>query len=315
MKKVDKISRVSIKDAFPLEYKNLTPWLNDNIDVISEAIGIQLVNPQREKSTGSFNVDIWAETTNGEAVVIENQFGSSNHDHLGKIITYLTAFQAKAAIWIVETPKQEHINAIAWLNEKEMGCDFYLIKIEAIKIAESNPAPLLTVVTGPSAESKIIGKIKKEHTEKENLRKLYWDNLKSLCTDDSLANFNNLSASGTDPFIGISSGFNGLNYVFWVNQKSIRIELRIDRGKDSEEENLSILTKLSAFKERINKVFDSDLNWAELEGYRVCSIRKDYNTFGYLSPQKEWNKQLLTIVSDMKKLIDSTKPILNELNL
>ena len=315
MKKVDKILRIPIKNAFPVEFRNLTPWLSANIDVISEAIGIQLVNPQKEKSTGNFNVDVWAETTNGETVIIENQFGSSNHDHLGKLITYLTAFQAKAAIWIVETPKQEHVNAIAWLNEKEMGCDFYLIRIEAIKIGESNPAPLLTVVTGPSAESKIIGKIKKEHTEKENLRKTYWDILKALCTDDTLANFNNLSASGTDPFIGISSGFNGLNYMFWVNQKSIRIELRIDRGKDSDQENLLILRELSKHKDEIEAVFGSQLNWADLERYRLTSIRKDYEGFGYLANEKDWNMQIQQVVDDMRKLINATKPLVDKLRV
>lgn len=76
----------------------MTPWLCENIDVLSEAIGINLTNAEREQSTGSFNVDIKAEDEDGHVVIIENQFGASDHDHLGKILTYRTAFEAKIAV-------------------------------------------------------------------------------------------------------------------------------------------------------------------------------------------------------------------------
>ncbi len=77
-----------------------------------------------------------AEDDSGNLVIIENQLERSNHDHLGKLITYLTALEAKVAIWIVREPRPEHVKAVAWLNETSSAA-FYLVKVEAIQIGES----------------------------------------------------------------------------------------------------------------------------------------------------------------------------------
>ena len=72
--------------------------------------------------------------------LLKNQLERSNHDHLGKLITYLTAIDAKAAIWIVKEARPEHISAISWLNESS-SASFYLVKLEAVRIGDSLPAP------------------------------------------------------------------------------------------------------------------------------------------------------------------------------
>ena len=93
-----------------------------------------------------------------------NQLERSNHDHLGKLITYLTAIGAKVAIWIVADPRPEHVSAISWLNESS-SASFYLLKVEAIKIGDSEPAPLLTLIVGPSEEARELGETKKGISE------------------------------------------------------------------------------------------------------------------------------------------------------
>ena len=131
---------------------------------------------EREHPAGDFSVDLVAEDESGNPVVIENQFKRSDHDHLGKLITYLTVIGARAAIWIVEDPRPEHISAISWLNESS-AASFYLIKLEAFRIGRSSSAPLLTLIVGPSEEIRKVGEEKKERTERDSLRHRFWTQL------------------------------------------------------------------------------------------------------------------------------------------
>src|SRR5690625_2679253 len=122
-------------------------------------------------------------------VIIENQLEKSNHDHLGKLITYLSAVGADCAIWIVSEPRSEHVKAVAWLNEST-STDFYLIKIEAIKIGDSLPAPLFTVIVGPSEEAREVGEAKKEMKERHVLRKQFWTTLLERARDKTTLHSN-----------------------------------------------------------------------------------------------------------------------------
>ena len=139
---IAKIERVPLRDVWKHEAYDFTKWLEENIDVLSDAIGRDIENVERERKTEStFSVDLVAEGNDGSSIIIENQLEKSNHDHLGKLITYLTAMQAKVAIWIVADPRPEHVAAMSWLNESS-SADFFLVKIEAIRIDSSPPAPL-----------------------------------------------------------------------------------------------------------------------------------------------------------------------------
>jgi hypothetical protein len=306
MIEVNKIARIQVKEVWRYEDRDLTPWLCDNIDVIGDSISVQLTNAVREQSTGNFNVDIKAEDLNGNFFVIENQFGSSDHDHLGKLITYMAAFGAKAAIWIVETPRQEHISAINWLNESSNGCDFYLLKLEAIRIGESAPAPLITKIVGPSEEAKKLGSVKKEDAERFDVRLEFWHLLLAKAKVLGLHSFS-ASSPTKDAFVGVTAGVKGLSYMFWSNQKSIRIELRIDGGKGSEKDNIEILNSLKQHQSEIETVFGEALVWADLEGYRVCSIRKDYDLGGYKSPEPERNAAIENAIKAMLRLEKATR--------
>ena len=152
---IGKIERVNLRDVWKHEAFDLTTWLQDNIEVLNEAIGLNISNPENEQPAGSFKVDILAEDDSGNPVIIENQLEKSDHDHLGKLITYLVALEAKTAIWIVSDPRPEHLSSISWLNESS-SANFYLLKLEAIKIDDSPPAPLLTLIVGPSEEVKEV---------------------------------------------------------------------------------------------------------------------------------------------------------------
>jgi RecB family endonuclease NucS len=88
---VGRLQRVALREVWKHEALDFTQWLQNNIDILNESLDLNLVGAERERSAGDFNVDLVAEDEDGGTVVIENQLEKSNHDHLGKLITYLTA--------------------------------------------------------------------------------------------------------------------------------------------------------------------------------------------------------------------------------
>lgn len=308
---IERIQRVPLRKVWKHEAHDFTVWLEGNIDVLREIVGFEILNPEREQSSGNFSVDLKAEDASGNSVIIENQLEKSDHDHLGKIITYLAAFDAKVAIWIVSHPRQEHIDAISWLNQGSNDCDFYLLQIEAIQIGNSAPAPLITKIVGPSEEAKQVGRIKQEDSMRHHLRLAFWTRLLEISKQKHTL-FNSISPT-KDTWIGTSAGKRGFQYAYWLTKDSIRAELRIDLGKDSDAENLRFFNQLKTHQKEIETAYGGSLDWNEAEGYRVCIVRQVINEGGYRNPENEWDRIIEKAIDSMKRLEESTKSIVAKL--
>jgi len=309
---IGKIERVPLRDVWKHEAFDFTQWLQDNIDVLNNVIDLNLSNPEREQAAGSFSIDIVAEDDAGNPVIIENQLEKSDHDHLGKILTYLVAMGAKSAIWIVSNPRPEHIAAISWLNES-LAANFYLLKIEAIKIENSPPAPLLTVIVGPSEEGKEVGKAKKEIAERYIIREKFWTQLLDFAKQKTKLH-SNISPTQHN-WLGTSAGKQGLGYNYVLRKDGAQVELYIDRGKGKDSENKAIFEKIHAIKEKIEEDFGEQLEWERLEGKRACRISKRINIGGYRDPEKNWPNIHEAMVDAMIRLEKSMKPIISKITI
>lgn len=146
--KVGTIENVAIREVWPRESADFTPWLRRHIGELDKVLGLGLTNPQSEVGAGDFSIDIVAETDFGE-IVIENQYGQSDHRHLGQLVTYLSHRAVQRAIWIVESGRPEHVKAVETLNERGVG-QIWMVAVRAIRIDGSDPAPLFTILTEPS---------------------------------------------------------------------------------------------------------------------------------------------------------------------
>jgi hypothetical protein len=309
---IGKIEKVPLREIWKHEATELTKWLQENPDVISDVVGFQLVNIEREQSTGNFNVDLIAENTSGDSIIIENQLEKSNHDHLGKILTYLTSFDAKIAIWICSDPRPEHIKAISWLNEST-DCSFYILKIEGIKIGDSKPAALLTLIVGPSEITKEAGTKKREKSELHENRYKFWEMLIKRSKEKHNL-FGSISPSDYT-WVGAGAGKSGLQYTFWLTKEDIKIILYIDRGKGSDDENLNILNQLKEKKNEIETIFGSELEWLEMEDKRVSEIRKVYKLGGVNSPEEKWQEIIETATDGMVMFEKALKGPISKLML
>ena len=271
--------------------------------MLTAETGLELLNVEREQSTGNFNVDLVAEDAGGAKIIIENQLGKSDHDHLGKVITYLTAKNARAAIWIVADPRPEHVAAVSWLNDSS-SADFYLLKVEAVRIGGSPPAPLLTRIVGPSAETKAVAQQNREFSERYDLRERWWVNLVSRPE----ATLHRHITPGRYSWIGLSSGFRGLNFNYAVRQHDSQVELYIDRGADHDAENRAIFDQIEARKAEIEASFGGPLSWEALEGKRACRISYKIDG-GYKTDPEEWDEIQDRLIGHMNRLVAAMRPV------
>lgn len=302
---IGKIQRVKLREVWKHEALDFTTWLEENVDVLNDALDLTLVNVDREQAAGDFSVDLVGEDNAGNVVVIENQLGRSDHDHLGKLITYLTALEAKTAIWIVSEPRPEHVKAVAWLNESNLAA-FYLIKVEAIKIGESPAAPLLTLITGPSKGSIKVG-------ERYLVRQRFW-----MALLDKAKQKTKLHA-GISPsqynWIGTSAGLPyglGLNYV--VRRHDAKVELYINSDRDAGESSRAIFDQLMFQKEKIEQNFGGPLEWEALEGKRACRIKKTIPVAGWQDEEK-WPEAHEAMVDAMINLERALRSNIKQLNV
>ena len=302
---IGKLERVPLRTVWQHEAHDFTQWLEQNIDVVNDALDLEIVNVDREQAAGKFSIDLVAEDANGRTLVIENQLERSDHDHLGKLITYLTAMQAKGAIWIVQEPRPEHVAAITWLNQA-FDADFYMVKVEAVRIGESPPAPLLTLIVGPSREAKDVGQARKEVAERYTIRNRWWTALIERAVP--LTRLHAHITPGDYSWIGVSSGFRGLNFNYSVTQDARASELYIDRGKGCEDENKALFEQLLAYKGEIEAAFGKPLLWEALEGKRACRIRVIASDGGYRSDAERWPALQDEQIDAMIRLEKALKP-------
>ncbi len=154
MNKLGKLEKVNLREIWTNEEYDFSVWLSkeENLKELSDTIGVDIVLEERESAVGKYSVDIYGkEEGTDRKIVIENQLEDSNHDHLGKIITYASGKDAKTIIWIVKRARDEHRQAIEWLNthtDEEVG--FFLLEIEVWRIGDSLAAPKFNIVSKPN---------------------------------------------------------------------------------------------------------------------------------------------------------------------
>lgn len=272
--KIGKLTEVDVRDLWKHEQYDFSNWLakEENIKLLDDEIGLTLMDINKEVYIGSYRCDLIAkDETTGQIVIIENQLEATNHDHLGKIITYAAGLDAKTIIWIVKEAREEHKAAIEWLNNnssEEIG--FFLIELHAYKINDSLPAPMFKVVEKPNNFTKTS---KQNYSDKElnrsqNERLMFWEE------------FNTVIVAKGKPFsvrkpttdhwydvaIGTSEAHLAINLVNKENK--IVLELYIL-------DNKKLFDHLYEDKEKIENTLQMNFSWERLDGKKTSRIKHD----------------------------------------
>lgn len=149
-----------LREVWPHEALDFTPWLtrDENIALLSDALGLDLIIEESESSVGDFKADILArEEDTGRTVIIENQLTDTDHDHLGKLITYASGKAASVVVWITKRAREEHRAAIEWLNNNTTDAvSFFLCEVKLYKIGDSLPAVKFDIIEKPNDWARLL---------------------------------------------------------------------------------------------------------------------------------------------------------------
>ena len=267
------IETVDLRRVWPNEAVDFTPWLERNITALGDALGMDLEFSEREAPVGGYSLDILATEPHGNRrVVIENQLEKTNHDHLGKLLTYAAGYDAGVVVWLSREFTDEHRQALDWLNQRT-GEDtlFFGVVVELWKIDSSRPAPHFNLVAQPNdwRKERITGRSAATVSERdERYRQFFQGLIDTLREKHKVTSARKAQPSNWYEFAG---GRTGIRYSATWRKKWAGMALYIDLpgGADA---NLNLLERLEEHKEEIEATIGQPLDWLRLENRRACRI-------------------------------------------
>jgi len=272
-KDLAKLQKINLRDVWGME-PDFTNWLaqKENLALLGEEIGVDIKIIKTEANIGNFKVDILAEEESSDRkIIIENQLEDTNHDHLGKIITYASGYNAEIIIWVVREVREEHQRAVEWLNEHtDEKTGYFLIKIELWQIEGSNPAPKFDVLVSPNEWAKAI---KASPTSDElsdtKLQQLdFWTNFKSFvkAKDTRIR----LRTPRPQHWYDVSMGSSEAHVALTINSREnlLGCEIYINKNKE-------LFKFLQEHKNEIEKEVGEQAEWVDAAVASRIKIKKE----------------------------------------
>ena len=151
------ISENDLRAEWSHEARNFTPFLLQNSNLLSDVVGMPIQLEEREVPVGPFFADLMGIVRPlNWRVIIENQLNQTDHDHLGKLITYAADKDAKVNIWVSPKIRIEHRRALEWLNNNMTNKYFFGIEIELFQIEGSLPHSVKQAVRPEEVQSNLF---------------------------------------------------------------------------------------------------------------------------------------------------------------
>ncbi len=262
---------VALKDLWPGEATHFTPWLSTNLEVLGSKLGMDLELESTEAAAGDFSADIVArDLSTNRLVVIENQYGGTDHKHLGQIITYASVLGASAVVWIAETIRPEHKSAMDFLNQHlKESLGLYAVQASAIRIDGSKPAFVLTVVSMPSEPSTVPIISPAPSETKERYRTYFQGLIDELREVHKFTNAQTGQPQNWYTFASENSKVYKYSTSFAKGGR-VRVEVYIDCGDKAKNEQL--FDCLFQRKKEIETALGLDLEWERLDNRCACRI-------------------------------------------
>ena len=269
---IGKLKEVDIRNLWKHEQYDFSEWLSqeENINILNEILGLTLVDVSKEAYVGSYRCDLFAvDESTGTKVIIENQLEPSNHDHLGKIITYASGLDAEVIVWIVKTAKEEHRSAIEWLNNNTNSrINFFLIELKAYTIEDSIPAPFFNIIEKPNdfIKNTKINNSSDNLNKSQSERLEFWNRFNEILIDKGKP-FNVRKAT-TDHWYDVAIGTSSAHVTITLVNKESKIGVELYISDDKE-----LYDKLFEKRNLIEDELGFKLDWQRLDNSKASRIK------------------------------------------
>lgn len=293
--RLGRLERVELRDIWLSEAVDFTPWLarEENLTLLGEALGIDLVLEAQEKPVGPFRADILCKDLGADAwVLIENQLERTDHIHLGQLMTYASGLEAATIVWIAARFTEEHRSTLDWLNRITEGdFRFFGLEVELWRIGDSPAAPKFNIVSQPNDWSKAVAHAARaiddaELSEVRIKQRAYWAGL-HLALDEKRGPVGGHRKPQAQSWMTYPAGRTGFNLgaVMVRPKRLIRAELYI-----SGDQAKLFQSFLKQEAEAIHAELGYALTWEEMPERRDARVSVSLHD---LDPEEEgdWGRQ------------------------
>ena len=309
---------IDIREVWPGEARDFTPWLADNLDALSDhlEIGELELDSTEVEVPGGRRLDILAKDADGRNWAVENQYGEADHDHLTRALAYAVGLECRAVIVVAESHRDEFV-AVAdeWNRYSEAygsdGIRLFLVAIEAGRIGDSSPGFRFRLVAGPNEWKSETATGQRPPSEADRLRRkqrrTFWTELRAVMED------NGDLVWGADPNVSVNVKTRGpFSFYFATAQHSSRIGLYID--STDKDDNDRLFQALREKRDAIHESLEAKLEWTNNARHRANRISwEPEQACGYRSPVDERQTGYEVLADAMYRFHETLTPYVERL--
>jgi Domain of unknown function (DUF4268) len=297
---LSRLERLEPRIVWGDQAPDLTPWLLENLDVVGDALGLDITPVQREARIGDLALNMVGQDQSGRPVIIENRLEPSDHGHLGQLLVYTSALEAAVVVWVAPRFHEEHLRALDWLNQRtDSSIDFFAIELSLVRIGASAPAPVFDLALQPRnwhrashREGRTLASAQLHHRFFERM----FDSIVRRRPGYKVPRF------GYDNWVGFFSGPFGFYDVSFTDSGGVRAGILLDTQDRARTKELfdDLISERMAIETAIGKM----LIWERLDEHRACRIYA-YRDVGDLTDERdfdaavEWAAEMITTTMDV----------------
>jgi hypothetical protein len=296
---------VPVANVWPTEAQHFTPWLLENAELLSEVLGIDVELESREYKVGKFSLDIIGrEVATGNPVIIENQYGPTDHNHLGQILTYAGGTKPTTVVWVAEEFREEHRAALEWLNtHTDTTIRFFGVRLAAVTMTGAPAgliAPFLELVVKPNEWEKVAAAAAASGTAgrspaTQELYRQFWSQFEPLAKQRGWTTASAPTQNWWNMPAGLSGAIWGVSYATFGCRSELYFQ---DPDPDV---NLARWSVLNDKKSEITDAFRGELFFDDLPNNKGCRIEARLNG-PKIADKAQWPAVLNWMIESQERL-------------